>query len=116
MLESLAWRCLYQLCRLAFLLVLCRCMLRLNLHLAQSNLEAAGALEAIKLAKAALNEFAESVAASADVVRATSERRRLTEPSLFAPLGGFSHVTIDALSLITNLWPVAGPSLQQMLL
>ena len=53
MLESLAWRCLYQLCRLAFLLVSCGCMLRLNLHLAQSNLEAAGALEGVKLAKAA---------------------------------------------------------------
>ena len=91
-------------------------MLRLNLHLAQSNLEAAGALEGVKLAKAALNEFAESVAANADVVRAVAERGRMTEPSPFAPLGGFSHVTIDALSLITNLWPLAGPSLQQMLL
>ena len=45
-----------------------------------------------QIGKSRLNEFAESVAANADVVRAVAERGRMNEPSPFAPLGGFSHM------------------------
>ena len=82
----------------------------------KASLESAGALEGLKLAKAALTEVAETMASNARLVQAAAESTRLSEPSLFSSLGGFSHVTIDALSLISSFWPLARPSLQQMLL
>ena len=53
-------------------------MLQLNVHLAKASLESAGALEELKLAKAALSEVAE-----------TMESTRHSEPSLFPSLSGF---------------------------
>ena len=103
-------------CRIAVLLAMCLGMLQLNVHLAKASLESAGALEGLKLAKAALSEVAETMATNARLVQAAAESTRQSEPSLFPSLGGFSHVTIDMLSLISSVWPLARPSLQQMLL
>ena len=114
--EDLVWWCLWRLRRIAVLLAVCLGMLQLNVHLAKASLGSAGALEGLKLAKAALSEVAETMASNARLVQAAAESTRLSEPSLFPSLGGFSHVTIDVLSLISSFWPLARPSLQQMLL
>ena len=69
-----------------------------------------------KRRSARMTEVAETMASNARLVQAAAESTRLSEPSLFPSLGGFSHVTIDALSLISSFWPLARPSLQQILL
>jgi hypothetical protein len=114
--ENLIWACLFQLCRLAFLSGLCLCMLRLNVSLAYANLESAGILKSLRLARTALTELAESLATNARLASTAAESYSVAEPPLFTSMGGFSHVAIDALSLIANFWPHARPTLQQILL
>ena len=96
--ENLIWACLFQLCRLAFLSGLCLCMLRLNVSLAYANLESAGILESLRLARTALTELAESLATNARLASTAAESYSVAEPPLFTSMGGFSHVAIDALT------------------
>ena len=93
-------------------------MLRLNVSLAYANLESAGILESLRLARTALTELAESLATNARLASTAAESYSVAEPPLFTSMGGFSHVAIDALShsLIANFWPHARPTLQQILL
>ena len=75
-----------------------------------------GILESLRLARTALTELAESLATNARLASTAAESYSVAEPPLFTSMGGFSHVAIDALSLVANFWPHARPTLQQILL
>ena len=98
--DALLWRIVKRLTYTAVLLSICLWMLHFNLQMLQASLQTLAAAKAVQVAASTLAEAVDATASSAEMMRSAAESTLLH--SSVPPLGGFSHLVLNAVNLMVQ--------------